>query len=116
MDGPKPSHLRLNSRISRDPTAHKLYLALFRRASAPYAAMLERWTTTGHLKDPYEEFMVKESKDINRGIIDMDYIDDYWERRYTVRRSTSCDSCDSCDLLNGVLAPLASGWLQCIGL
>lgn len=62
----------------------------------PYAAMLERWTTTGHLKDPYDEFMVKESKDINRGIIDMDYIDDYWERRYTVspapRLSSSGDS------------------------
>lgn len=73
----------------RDPTAHELYLALFRRASIPYAAMLQRWTTTGHLKDPYEEFMVKESKDINRGIIDMDYIDDYWERRYTVRLTPS---------------------------
>ncbi|KAG8877739.1 hypothetical protein FRB97_003153 [Tulasnella sp. 331] len=80
--------------MSGDPTAHELYLALFRRASAPYAAMLERWTTTGHLKDPYEEFMVKESKDINRGIIDMDYIDDYWERRYTLRDGSTVSGSD----------------------
>ncbi|KAG8991083.1 hypothetical protein FRB94_012869 [Tulasnella sp. JGI-2019a] len=80
--------------MSGDPTAHELYLALFRGASAPYAAMLERWTTTGHLKDPYEEFMVKESKDINRGIIDMDYIDDYWERRYTLRDGSTVSGSD----------------------
>lgn len=29
--------------------------------------------------------MVKESKFINRGTMEMDYTDEYWERRYTVR-------------------------------
>lgn len=38
----------------------------------------------GHLSDPYDEFMVKESKFINRGTLEMDYTDEYWDRRYTV--------------------------------
>lgn len=47
--------------------------------------MLKRWTTAGHLRDPYEEVMVKETKSINRGMLEMDFIDEYWEKRYTVR-------------------------------
>ncbi|KAG8894862.1 hypothetical protein FRC01_012701, partial [Tulasnella sp. 417] len=68
--------------MSGDPSAHELYLTLFRQASAPYADMLQRWITTGQLKDPHQEFMVRESKDITRQILDRDHTDDYWERRY----------------------------------
>ena len=71
--------------MSGDPTAHQLYRKLLRAASLPYAQMLQRWIRTGHLKDPCEELMVKESKFINRGTLEMDYTDEYWERRYTVR-------------------------------
>lgn len=46
--------------------------------------MLKQWTTTGHLKDPYEEVMIKETRSINRGMLEMDFIDEYWEKRYTV--------------------------------
>ena len=70
--------------MSGDPTAHQLYRKLLRAASLPYAQMLQRWIRTGYLKDPYEELMVKESKFINRGTLEMDYTDEYWERRYTV--------------------------------
>ena len=69
---------------SGDPTAHTLYSSLLHSAGAPYVAMLRVWTTTGRLVDPYEELCVKESKFINRGILEMDYTDEYWERRYTV--------------------------------
>lgn len=72
-----------------DPSAHELYLTLFRQASAPYAEMLQRWITTGQLKDPHQEFMVRESKDITRQILDRDHTDDYWERRYVVRYSSN---------------------------
>lgn len=72
------------SNMSGDPTAYKLYRKLLRDASQPYAELIERWIRTGQLKDPYEELMVKESKFINRGTLDMDYTDEYWERRYTV--------------------------------
>lgn len=70
--------------MSGDPTANTLYGTLLRAAGTPYVAMLKVWITTGKLIDPYEELLLKESKFINRGILEMDYTDEYWERRYTV--------------------------------
>lgn len=61
-----------------------MYRTLLQRASLPYSRMLKQWTTTGHLKDPYEEVMIKETRSINRGMLEMDFIDEYWEKRYTV--------------------------------
>jgi len=49
--------------------------------------MLQEWTRVGTLSDPYEEFCVKESRFINRGTLEVDYTDEYWERRYTVSYS-----------------------------
>ena len=73
--------------MSGDPTASKLYGALLNAAGKPYVTMLRQWITSGKLVDPFEELLVKESKFINRGILEVDYTDEYWERRYTVRRS-----------------------------
>ncbi|KAF9074733.1 gamma-tubulin complex, DGRIP84/SPC97 component [Rhodocollybia butyracea] len=71
--------------MSGDPTACMLYGTLLKEAGTPYVGMLKEWVMTGRLVDPYEELMVKESKFINRGILEMDYTDEYWERRYTLR-------------------------------
>ncbi|KAJ3806505.1 Spc98 family-domain-containing protein [Lentinula aff. lateritia] len=71
--------------MSGDPTANMVYATLLREAGTPYVNMLKEWVMTGRLVDPYEELMVKESKFINRGILEMDYTDEYWERRYTLR-------------------------------
>jgi hypothetical protein len=46
--------------------------------------MLIRWISTGYLVDPFDEFMVKESGHITKGVLESDYTDEYWERRYTV--------------------------------
>jgi gamma-tubulin complex component 2 len=70
--------------MSGDPTAYKVYGKLLKAAGKPFAGLIERWIRTGLLKDPYEEVMVKESKFINKGTLEMDYTDEYWERRYTV--------------------------------
>ncbi|KAG8784774.1 hypothetical protein FRB91_006006 [Serendipita sp. 411] len=75
--------------MSGDPTAFKLYGKLFKAAGRPFASTVEQWIRTGLLKDPYEEVMVKESKFINRGTLEMDYTDEYWERRYTLRDGSS---------------------------
>jgi gamma-tubulin complex component 2 len=72
--------------MSGDPSARALYGTLVQAAGVPYVAMLKMWTTTGRLVDPYEELCVKESKFINKGMLEMDYTDEYWERRYTVCR------------------------------
>lgn len=70
--------------MSGDPAARTLYGALLRAAGKPYIQMVQTWIRTGRLVDPYEELLVKESKFIDRGTLDMDYTDEYWERRYTV--------------------------------
>ncbi|KAI0260763.1 Spc98 family-domain-containing protein [Gloeopeniophorella convolvens] len=75
-----------------DPAARALYGALLRAAGRPYVEMLQQWTRTGTLTDPYEEFCVKESKFINRGTLEMDYTDEYWERRYTLRDGSTLGS------------------------
>ncbi|KAJ3982332.1 Spc98 family-domain-containing protein [Lentinula detonsa] len=71
--------------MSGDPTANMVYATLLREAGTPYVSMLKEWVMTGRLIDPYKELMVKESKFINRGILEMDYTDGYWEWRYTLR-------------------------------
>ena len=74
-----------------DPTAATLYSNLLLHASQPYSRMLIKWITTGHLSDPFDEFMVKESGHITKGVLESDYTDEYWERRYTVRLFRRCN-------------------------
>ncbi|KAF9234202.1 Spc98 family-domain-containing protein [Melanogaster broomeanus] len=78
--------------MSGDPTACKVYGALLSAAGVPYAEMLREWITTGRLQDPYEEFCVKESKFISKGILEVDYTDEYWEQRYTLRDGSTLSS------------------------
>ncbi len=46
--------------------------------------MILTWISTGNLHDPYDEFMIKVSKQITKGRLAWDMTDDYWDRRYTV--------------------------------
>ncbi|KAH8079060.1 Spc98 family-domain-containing protein [Cristinia sonorae] len=71
--------------MSGDPSASEVYTSLLRSAGKPYVDMVRVWIQTGRLVDPYEELCVKESKFIDRGMLEMDYTDEYWERRYTLR-------------------------------
>ncbi|KAK7438063.1 gamma tubulin complex Spc97/GCP2 subunit Alp4 [Stygiomarasmius scandens] len=95
--------------MSGDPTASMLYGTLLRAAGKPYVAMLRGWVMTGRLVDPYEELLVKESKFINRGILEMDYTDEYWERRYTLRDGSTFSSAKGHAHKAGVPAPRSSG-------
>lgn len=78
--------------MSGDPTATILHSQLLYNASQPYARMLLRWISTGWLADPFEEFMVKESGHITKGVLESDYTDEYWDRRYTLRDGSSVTS------------------------
>ncbi|KAH6659701.1 spindle pole body component alp4 [Truncatella angustata] len=71
--------------MSGDPAARTLLTSLLRDATRPYMSMLNEWLHRGGINDPHSEFLVKEQKSIKREIIDKDYTDDYWERRYTLR-------------------------------
>ncbi|KAH9915464.1 Spc98 family-domain-containing protein [Epithele typhae] len=84
-------HERMQN-MSGDPAAHALYGALLRDAGRPYVEMAMAWIRSGKLDDSYEEFLVKESKFINRGTLEMDYTDEYWERRYTLRDGSTLGS------------------------
>ena len=77
-------HERLQN-MSGDPAVKRLYSVLMQAAGRPYVDMVQLWIRTGKLLDPYEELCVKESKFIDRGTLEVDYTDEYWERRYTVR-------------------------------
>lgn len=74
---------------SGDPSAVVLYSTLLLKASQPYMNMLVQWISHGALVDPHEEFMIKETKSISRGLLESDYEDEYWERRYTLRDASS---------------------------
>ena len=72
-------------RMSGDPSARSLFTSLLRDSSRPYMVMLNEWLHHGCIKDPHNEFLVREQKSIRRERLQDDYIDEYWERRYTIR-------------------------------
>ena len=88
--------------MSGDPTASTLHSTLLLHASQPYCRMLITWISTGYLSDPFEEFMVRERSHINKRVLESDYTDEYWERRYTVsvpaRRHVVADFLRSCGM------------------
>ncbi|ODQ51604.1 hypothetical protein SAICODRAFT_59768 [Saitoella complicata NRRL Y-17804] len=75
---------RLSS-LAGDPAARKLLSHLLKEASKPYMKMLNEWLHHGEIRDPHQEFLVKEQKSIKRERLDEDYTDEYWEKRYTLR-------------------------------
>lgn len=62
-----------------------MYNTLLLKASQPYAKVLVRWIRTGDLIDPHGEFIVKEARVLNKNALDQDYVDQYWENKYTLR-------------------------------
>lgn len=73
------------SAMSGDPAAKSLIGELLREASRPYMTMLNEWLHRGAIRDPHGEFLIREQKSIRREKLDDDYIDEYWEKRYTIR-------------------------------
>jgi gamma-tubulin complex component 2 len=71
--------------LSGDPAARAVLTTLLRDASKPYMAMLNEWLHHGAINDPHAEFLIKEHKSIRRELLEQDYTDDYWEKRYILR-------------------------------
>ncbi|KAK9475978.1 Spc98 family-domain-containing protein [Lipomyces japonicus] len=72
--------------VSGDPSAKELLTILLREASKPYMKMLNKWLHRGIISDPFNEFLIREQKSIHRQRLDEDYTDEYWEKRYTIRK------------------------------
>ncbi|XP_016977059.1 gamma-tubulin complex component 2 homolog isoform X2 [Drosophila rhopaloa] len=79
----------LHERIKRlegDRAAQKLIIGLTRKAAEPYMRMLKLWIQKGVIVDRNQEFLVEDNEVIHRDELPEHYSDDYWEKRYTVRR------------------------------
>ncbi|KAK4580425.1 gamma tubulin complex Spc97/GCP2 subunit Alp4 [Recurvomyces mirabilis] len=70
---------------SGDPAAYQLLQTLLRDSGKPYMRMLNEWLHHGNVRDPHNEFLIKEQKSIRREGLQQDYTDEYWEKRYTIR-------------------------------
>lgn len=68
-----------------DPKCKKIYSFLLSKASQPYFEILNAWIYHGEIKDPYNEFMVVEKRNVKKENLKEDYNDTYWEMRYTIR-------------------------------
>ncbi|XP_017055579.1 gamma-tubulin complex component 2 homolog isoform X2 [Drosophila ficusphila] len=78
-------HKRIK-RLEGDREAQKIIIGLTRKAAEPYMRMLKLWIQKGVIVDRNREFMVEDNEVIHRGELPEHYSDDYWEKRYTVRR------------------------------
>lgn len=72
--------------FSGDPATRTLLKQLLADASKPYLKMLEQWIHKGVITDPCDEFLIREQRSIKRERLEMDYTDEYWDKRYTVRK------------------------------
>lgn len=77
---------RLQS-LSGDPATKALLEKLLKEASSPYLEMLNMWLHKGVIFDPCEEFLIEEQKSIKKEQMSLDYTNEYWEKRYTVRKN-----------------------------
>ncbi|KAK9446499.1 Spc98 family-domain-containing protein [Limtongia smithiae] len=71
---------------SGDPPIRELLSFLLKEASRPYMRMLNKWLHKGLIADPYNEFLIREQRSIRRENLDVDYTDEYWDKRYTLRK------------------------------
>lgn len=59
--------------------------------------MLTEWVSSGRLRDTHEEFMVREATSITKKQLDLDFTDEYWDRRYTVSTVRTIERGRPCD-------------------
>ncbi|XP_037723878.1 gamma-tubulin complex component 2 homolog isoform X1 [Drosophila subpulchrella] len=79
----------LHERIKRlegDRQTQRLIIGLARKAAEPYMRMLKLWIQKGTIVDRNQEFLVEDNEVIHRDELPEHYSDDYWEKRYSIRR------------------------------
>jgi len=70
-----------------DQKQKELFAYLLEKASLPYIDMLTKWIYYGIIEDPYEEFLIRERKDVLKEKINREYNDSYWEQRFVFREA-----------------------------
>ncbi|GAA5803659.1 hypothetical protein HPULCUR_009142 [Helicostylum pulchrum] len=71
--------------LSGDPNSKKMYTYLLSETAVPYFEILNAWIYHGEIRDPYNEFMVLEKRNVKKENLKEDFNDTYWEMRYTIR-------------------------------
>lgn len=72
---------------SSDAIHKKLFTFLLEKASVPYLDMLSKWIHYGEIEDIYEEFLVKERKELSKENLHKDFNDTYWDQRFEFREA-----------------------------
>ncbi|OMJ86157.1 hypothetical protein SteCoe_12356 [Stentor coeruleus] len=76
------------SMLSASDAIHKkLFAFLLEKASVPYLEMLSKWIHFGEIEDPYEEFLIKEHKELSKENLHKDFNDKYWDERFEFREA-----------------------------
>ena len=70
-----------------DPNSRQIMTFLMEKASIPYMGMLNNWIHYGIIKDPYEEFLIRERKECTKENLKQDFNDNYWEQRFVFREA-----------------------------
>jgi gamma-tubulin complex component 2 len=58
---------------------------LVHSASKPFFEILSQWINRGVIVDHGRDFYVEDNEVIERSDLPLEYSDDYWERRYSIR-------------------------------
>lgn len=69
---------------SRSPI-HDLGRSLVKTAAEPFFRILTKWIHRGSVEDPGKDFFVEDNEVIERAVLPLEYSDDYWEKRYTIK-------------------------------
>ncbi|KAI9228818.1 MAG: gamma-tubulin complex component protein [Piptocephalis tieghemiana] len=72
------------SRLGGGPVSRRMYELLLSKAATPWVEILRGWVIRGEVRDPYEEFMVRERSDFRKERLLQDFTDEYWEKRYVL--------------------------------
>jgi len=70
---------------STDVQTQQVYAFLLNKTFVPYCDMLSKWIYHGIIDDTYEEFLIKERKDITKENINKEFKDNYWEKRFVLK-------------------------------
>lgn len=70
-----------------DPVSRQIYESILSATSVPFIRTLLKWVHVGELHDPHQEFFVKVDENISQNKVSDDFLDEYWERKYSLRSS-----------------------------
>lgn len=69
-----------------DQQTLQIYSFLLNKSFVPYIDFLGKWIYHGVVDDLYEEFLIKDQKNILKEGINKDFKETFWEKRFSLRK------------------------------